>query len=166
MSGLQQFGVSIEADLLESFDQLVAQRGYATRSEARRDLIREPLVQSRISGPSEKAEVLGSLTLVYDHHARELTDQMADLQHRQPGMVISMLHVHLSHDDCLEVIVPRGKANDVRELADSRISLKGVKHGKPFITVPARQITGQHSSHDPHSNSQEIGSTPRSVRRR
>ena len=166
MSDLQRFGVSIEGDLLESFDQLVAQRGYATRSEALRDLIRESLVQSRISGPSEKAEVLGSLTLVYDHHAKELTDQMADIQHRRHGMVISVLHVHISHDDCLEVIVLRGKAIDVRELADSLISLKGVKHGKLFITVPARQITGQHSSHDHYPHKHAAPSSPRPVRRR
>lgn len=166
MSDLQRFGVSIEGDLLESFDQLVAQRGYTTRSEALRDLIRESLVQSRISGPSEKAEVLGSLTLVYDHHAKELTDQMADIQHRQHGMVISVLHVHISHDDCMEVIVLRGKANDVRELADSLISLKGVKHGKLFITVPARQITGQHSSHDHSPHKHVAHSSLRPVRRR
>lgn len=149
MSDLQRFGVSIEGDLLESFDRLVAQRGYATRSEALRDLIRDALVQSRISVSSEKAEVLGSLTLVYDHHAKELTDQMAALQHQRHGIVISVLHVHVSHDDCMEIIALRGKAQEVRELADSLISLKGVKHGKLFITVPAREISGTQASHAP-----------------
>lgn len=145
MSDLQRFGVSIESDLLESFDQLVAQRGYATRSEALRDLIRDALVQSRITESSEKADVLGSLTLIYDHHANELTSQMAEIQHHRHGMVVSVLHVHINHDDCMEVIVLRGKAREVRELADSLISLKGVKHGKLFVTVPGRQIAGRHS---------------------
>lgn len=151
MSDLQRFGVSIESDLLESFDQLVSKRGYATRSEALRDLIRDALVQSHVSASAEKKEVLGSLTLVYDHHANELTDQMADIQHRRHGMVVSVLHVHISQDDCMEVIVLRGKASEVRNLADSLISLKGVKHGKLFITVPGRQITNRHQPHDhPH----------------
>lgn len=151
MSSLIRFGVSIENDLLESFDQLVAQRGYATRSEALRDLIRDALVQSRVTASAEKADVLGSLTLVYDHHANELTDQMADIQHRRHGMVVSVLHVHVSRDDCMEVIVLRGKARDVREMADSLISLKGVKHGKLFITVPGQQIAAPHSTHN-HSH--------------
>ena len=153
MSDLQRFGVSIESDLLESFDQLVSQRGYATRSEALRDLIRDALVQSRVTALAEKQDVLGSLTLVYDHHAKELTDQMADIQHRRHGMVVSVLHVHISRDDCMEVIVLRGKASQVRELADSLISLKGVKHGKLFITVPGRQITDRQHTHDhPHQH--------------
>ncbi|MBS1788847.1 MAG: nickel-responsive transcriptional regulator NikR [Acidobacteria bacterium] len=165
MSDLQRFGVSIESDLLESFDQLVSQRGYATRSEALRDLIRDALVQSRVTASAEKQDVLGSLTLVYDHHAKELTDQMADIQHRRHGMVVSVLHVHISRDDCMEVIVLRGKASEVRELADSLISLKGVKHGKLFITVPGHQITDRKHTHE-HPHQHEPIPTKASPRRK
>lgn len=143
MSELQRFGVSVEDELLESFDRLVTARGYATRSEALRDLMRDALVQSRLEEQPKGADVLGSLTLVYDHHAHELTDKMAELQHDHHELVVSVLHVHLSHDDCMEVIVLRGASKQVRALSDSLLSLKGVKHGRLFVTVPAREITGR-----------------------
>jgi CopG family nickel-responsive transcriptional regulator len=142
MSELSRFGVSVEDELLKSFDRLVADRGYPTRSEALRDLMRDALVQSRLEGGRGSGEVLGSLTLVYDHHAHELIERMAELQHDHHGLVVSVLHVHVSHDDCMEVIVLRGQACDVRALADSLVSLKGVKHGKLFVTLPARAIVG------------------------
>lgn len=146
MSDLLRFGVSIESELLESFDGLVAAQGYATRSEALRDLIRDALVRSRIEAPQQSAEVLGSLSLVYDHHAHDLAHQMAGLQHDHHELVVSVLHVHISHDDCMEVIVLRGSAGEVRSLADSLVSLKGVKHGKLFVTLPSRDITGSTTS--------------------
>lgn len=154
MSVLLRFGVSIENDLLESFDRLVAERKYATRSEALRDLIRDALVQSRLEERAGDVEVLGTLTLVYDHHAHELSDQMAALQHDHHEMVISVLHVHISHDDCMEVIVLRGRTKAVRELADALLSLKGVKHGKLFTTLPAQIITdgARHSNTHTHSH--------------
>ena len=141
MSDVLRFGVSIESDLLESFDELVARQGYATRSEALRDLIRDALVKSRVEGQHEATEVLGSLTLVYDHHTHNLTDQMAEIQHDHHGIVVSVLHVHISHDDCMELIVLRGGAGEVRSLANSLLSLKGVKHGKLFVTIPSHEIT-------------------------
>lgn len=137
MSDVLRFGVSIEPSLLENFDRLVAARGYATRSEALRDLIRDALVQSHLEAQQPETEVLGSLTLVYDHHAHALAEQMAELQHQRPGMIVSVLHVHISHDDCLEVIVLRGEIGEVRTMADSLLSLKGVKHGKLFVTLPS-----------------------------
>ena len=146
MGDLLRFGVSIEDSLLESFDRLIAERGYATRSEALRDLIRDALVQSRLEASPKNTQVLGSLSLVYDHHAHDLTEQMNELQHDHHELVVSVLHVHVSHDDCMEVIVLRGTAGKVRQLADSLLSLKGVKHGKLFITVPAHTITN-HASH-------------------
>ncbi len=141
MSDVLRFGVSIENDLLENFDRLIANRGYATRSEALRDLIRDALVQSRLDAQSQETEVLGSLTLVYDHHAHDLTEQMTELQHASHELVVSVLHVHISHDDCMEVIVLRGQGGKVRTLADSLLSLKGVKHGKLFVTLPSNAIT-------------------------
>jgi CopG family nickel-responsive transcriptional regulator len=146
MSSLIRFGVSIENELLESFDGLSAERGYSNRSEAVRDLMRDALVQAHVKADPDKTEVIASLTLVYDHHARELTDKMASIQHDHHGLVISVLHVHISHDDCLELIAMQGKAGEVRHLADALLSLKGVKHGKLFITLPAKSIPKHHSA--------------------
>jgi CopG family nickel-responsive transcriptional regulator len=148
-----RFGVSIEERLLTSFDNLISRRGYATRSEALRDLIRDSLVQSRIEASQQKIEVIGSLTLVYDHHAHDLTKQMTEIQHAHEGLVISVLHVHISHDDCMEVIVLRGLGKEVSKLADSLLSLKGVKHGKLFVTLPSHlaaiEERGSHVHHHP-----------------
>jgi len=113
-------------------------------------------VRSRIEAQPQSADVLGSLTLVYDHHAHDLADQMAALQHAHHGLVVSVLHVHISHDDCMEVIVLRGAASGVRELADALLSLKGVKHGRLFVTLPAQHITGRKavaaSAHEHHNH--------------
>ncbi len=152
MSSLVRFGVSIEDELLESFDELSAERGYSNRSEAVRDLMRDALVQSRVKAQPEKTEVIASLTLVYDHHARELNDKMADIQHDHHGLVISVLHVHISHDDCMEVIAMQGKVGEVRHLADALLNLKGVKHGKLFTTLPAKSITTRHSAAHSHAH--------------
>jgi len=146
MSELLRFGVSAEDELLQSFDRLIANQGYATRSEALRDLMRDALVRSRLEEPPENAEILGSLTLVYDHHAHDLTERMAELQHDHHGLVISVLHVHVSHDDCMEVIVLRGPVREVRLLGEALLSLKGVKHGKLFVTLPSREITERKSA--------------------
>jgi len=155
MSDLIRFGVSVENELIENFDALVAERGYATRSEALRDLMREALVQSRLE-PKHDTEVLGSLTLVYDHHTTDLAKQMAERQHEHHDLVISVLHVHVTHDDCMEVIALRGKASQVRALANSLLSLKGVKHGKLFSTLPtigsSVPLTPNHHQHTHHHN--------------
>jgi CopG family transcriptional regulator, nickel-responsive regulator len=144
MQELVRFGVSAEADLINEFDRLVNERGYNNRSEALRDLMRDALVRSHIESETTDSEVLGSLTLVYDHHARELTEKMNELQHEHHELVVSAVHVHLSHHDCLEVIILRGQVNQVRLLANGLLSLKGVKHGDLFLTVPAGKI---HRSH-------------------
>lgn len=149
--GVLRFGVSIEEKLLNSFDSLISRREYATRSEALRDLIRASLVQSKLEISQQKIEVIGSLTLVYDHHAHDLTKRMTEIQHAHEGLVISVLHVHISHDDCMEVIVLRGKGEAVRQLADCLLSLKGVKHGKLFVTLPSHvTVIEDHSSHPHH----------------
>lgn len=144
MSELSRFGVSVEDELLKSFDQLISEQGYANRSEALRDLMRDALVKSSIENPAnDDDEVVGSLALVYDHHARDLSDKMNDLQHEYYNLIVSVLHVHISHDDCMEVIVLRGEIKNIRSVAESLLSLKGVEHGKLFVTLPARQITGK-----------------------
>ncbi|CAN5347150.1 nickel-responsive transcriptional regulator NikR [soil metagenome] len=165
MSEVLRFGVSIESDLLESFDQLVARQGYATRSESLRDLIRDALVRSRLEGQDAAGEVLGTLTLVYDHHAHELMDQMAELQHQHHGLVVSVLHVHINHDDCMEVIVLRGRTGEVRTLADGLLSLKGVKHGKLFVTLAARHITEHTASRRAHTHA-HAAAPPTRLRRK
>ncbi len=154
MSELSRFGVSVEDELLQSFDQLIANQGYANRSEALRDLMRDALVKSRIEESAETGEILGSLTLVYDHHAHELTEKMNNIQHDYHNFIVSVLHVHISHDDCMEVIVLRGEAREVRTLADSLLSLKGVKHGRLFVTLPARKIVEHKASLHSHRKHQ------------
>jgi len=152
MSELSRFGVSVEEELLQSFDQLIAGQGYVNRSEALRDLMRDALVKSRLEGSPENDEVLGSLTLVYDHHASELNDKMNELQHDHHNLVVSVLHVHVNHDDCMEVIVLRGAIREIRALSDGLLSLKGVKHGRLFVTLPAQQMVGRKATSNGHAH--------------
>lgn len=133
MGELSRIGVAIDSDLLEKFDQLIAKRGYTNRSEAFRDLIRDELVQLAWEMP--ESEVVGTVTLVYNHHVRQLGDRLTDIQHDHHHEVLSTLHVHLDHDHCLEVLAVKGKAAVVQKLADTLISTKGVKHGRLTITV-------------------------------
>jgi CopG family nickel-responsive transcriptional regulator len=132
MSELSRIGVAIDSDLLKRFDDLIASRGYTNRSEAFRDLIRDELVQKAWELPD--SIVVGTVTLVYNHHVRMLGDKLTDLQHAHYHHVLSTMHVHLDHDNCLEVLVVRGKASAVKSLADALISTKGVKHGRLTIT--------------------------------
>lgn len=134
MSELARIGVAIDSDLLDKFDELIARRGYANRSEAFRDLIREELIAQ--SWESPESLVIGTVTLVYDHHVRQLSDRLIDMQHDHHHLILSTLHVHLDHDNCLEVLVVKGKADHVRKIADALISTKGVKHGRLVITAP------------------------------
>lgn len=140
MSDITRFGVSIDQDLLETFDRLIAERGYATRSEALRDLIREALIQQKIELESG-TNALGSLTLVYDHHARNLSQEMAELQHDFHELILSVMHLHVSHDDCMEIIALRGVVSEIVKLANGLLSLKGIKNGKLFLTLPSSIIT-------------------------
>ena len=139
MSDIIRFGVSIDQDLLENYDRLIAERGYATRSEALRDLIRETLIQHKIETES-KIQALGSLTLVYDHHARNLSQEMGNFQHEFHEIILSVMHLHVSHDDCLEIIALRGIVSEIVALANGLLSLKGVKNGKLFLTLPSSYI--------------------------
>ena len=133
MSDLSRVGVAIDSDLLSKFDELIEKRGYTNRSEAFRDLIREELIEKTSESP--EASVVGTVTLVYDHHVRMLNEKLTDMQHDHHRSILSTLHVHLDHDNCLEVIVVRGKSGVVRKIADALISTKGVKHGRLTITT-------------------------------
>jgi CopG family transcriptional regulator, nickel-responsive regulator len=138
MSDLSRIGVAIDTNLLEKFDRLIAQRGYTNRSEAFRDLIRDALVEKSWESPDSL--VVGTVTLVYDHHVRLLSDKLTDIQHDFHRSILSTLHVHLDHDHCLEVLVVQGKASDVRKVADVLISTKGVKHGRLTITSSGAEL--------------------------
>ena len=127
-----RFGISIDDKLLESFDRLIEDKGYLNRSEAIRDLIRSALVEEKWEGGD--AETVGTVTLVYNHHVRDLSDKLTEQQHAHHDQVISALHVHLDAHNCLEVLVVRGKARDVKKIADELIGVKGVKHGKLVMT--------------------------------
>ena len=133
MSELSRIGVAIDSELLRKFDELIEQRGYTNRSEAFRDLIRDELVERAWEEP--EAAVVGTVTLVYDHHVRLLSERLTDLQHDFHHNILSTLHVHLDHDNCLEVLVVKGKARDVKKIADALIATKGVKHGRLTITT-------------------------------
>ncbi len=145
MSDIIRFGVSIEQRLLENFDRLIADRRYSTRSEALRDLIREALIQQKIETEDETL-ALGSLTLIYDHHAGNLLQEMAQLQHDFHSLILSVMHLHVSHDDCMEVIALHGKVAEIVQLANGLLSLKGIKNGKLFLTLPSSVIASSNSA--------------------
>ena len=138
MSELQRIGVAIDGDLLGKFDDLISRRGYTNRSEAFRDLIRADLVNDVAQQPSSR--IVGTITLLYDHHVRLLSEKLTSLQHEHHGNILSSLHVHLDHDNCLEVIVLRGRAAEIRTIADRLIAAKGVKHGKLTVTSLGQDI--------------------------
>jgi CopG family nickel-responsive transcriptional regulator len=123
---LQRFTVSLEDKLLGQFDRFIAAHQYGNRSEAVRDLIRKILVREEWKADKE---VVGVISLVYDHHQRQLQDKLTEIQHEFHHDVVSTTHIHLTHDDCLEVIIARGKASRVRGLADRLIALRGIKDG-------------------------------------
>ena len=133
MGKLSRIGVAIDSELLKRFDSLIAKRGYTNRSEAFRDLIRDDLIQTASESPDN--QVVGTLTLVYDHHVRQLSERLTGMQHEYHHNVLSTLHVHLDHDHCLEVLVLKGKASVVQRVADALIATKGVKHGRLTITT-------------------------------
>jgi CopG family nickel-responsive transcriptional regulator len=138
MSELIRFGVSMDSRLLSRFDQLIADKGYSNRSEAIRDLIRDELVEQ--SWDKEEGETVGTITLVYNHEMRALTEKLVEYQHQVHGAVISSLHVHLDKHNCLEVLVVRGKGREIKKVADRLIGTKGVKHGKLVTTTTGRDI--------------------------
>ncbi|MBK7395082.1 MAG: nickel-responsive transcriptional regulator NikR [Myxococcales bacterium] len=165
MSDLVRFGIAIDQELLERFDARVAAKGYENRSEAIRDLIRADLVE-QVDDPH--AQVTGTLTLVYDHHVRELSERLTDIQHELGHHVVSALHVHLDHDHCLEVVVMRGEASLLRNAADRITAEKGVMHGRLTLTgvpVPEASRADFHGpadhAHGPHGGHTHVVGTPR-----
>jgi CopG family nickel-responsive transcriptional regulator len=138
MGMLSRIGVAIDSGLLRKFDALIAKRGYTNRSEAFRDMIRDELVEEAWESPESR--VIGTVTLVYDHHVRLLNEKLTSLQHDFHHHILSTMHVHLDHDNCLEVLVVKGKASAVRKIADALLSTKGVKHGRLTITSSGAEL--------------------------
>ena len=138
MSELTRFGISLDSGLLDQFDKLIEKKGYKNRSEAIRDLIRDSLVnyESKESNP----ESVGTITLIYDHHLRDLSGKLINKQHEHFNQILSTMHLHLDHDNCLEVLALKGKAKDIQSIADKLIGTKGVKHGKLVITTTGKNL--------------------------
>ena len=140
MSEVVRFGISIDERLLEKFDQHIDDKGYSNRSEAVRDLIRSALVDEQWANDDQR-ELVGTVSLVYNHHTRELSDKLTEHQHSHHRNIISALHVHLDEHHCLEVVVIRGKAKEIRRLADELIGTKGVKHGKLMTSTTGEGLS-------------------------
>lgn len=145
MSTLIRTGISLEQDLLERFDKMIEQKGYGNRSEAIRDLLRNHFVEEDVA--VNKA-VVATLTLVYDHHQPKLSEQLIEAQHSYKGKVLATTHVHLDHNNCLEVIILKGRGMEVKRFADHLLSLRGVQHGKLVLTNTA--ASGNAAHHHQH----------------
>lgn len=135
-----RFTVSIPPELLATFDEVCASKGYGSRSEAVRDAIRDYLVAHNWTNDEGEGEVVGSVTLVYDHESRRLSDELVERQHRSHAHVLSSLHVHLDARNCMEVVVLRGSRKEVAALADELISLRGVKHGRLVCSTTGSEL--------------------------
>lgn len=135
---LTRFGISLDEELLGQFDDMIASRGWANRSEALRDLIRDALVRQEWEAGS--VETAGTITLVYSHETRELAETLNDIQHSHHDAVVSSMHIHLDEHKCLEVLVVRGQGKVIRAIADRLIGTRGVLHGSLSMTTTGRHI--------------------------
>lgn len=138
MAEIIRFGVSIDERLLDKFDNLIDEKGYSNRSEAIRDLIRNALVEDEWAQGNE--DTVGTVSLIYDHHTRDLADKLTEHQHSHHKEIVSALHVHLDVHHCLEVVVIKGKAKVIKRLAEELIGTKGVKHGKLMTTTTGKGL--------------------------
>ena len=125
---LARFSIAVPEDLLEAFYAHLSRTGGDNRSEAIRDLMRASLVADELRTP--EAEVIGSLTMIYDHHTGDLTRRLDEIQHDYTAEIVSTMHVHLDHHNCLEILALKGRGARVYELADRLLALRGVDHGE------------------------------------
>jgi CopG family nickel-responsive transcriptional regulator len=137
MAKVFRFGISLDKALLDKFDQLIKEKNYANRSEAFRDLIRQELVRKEWQ---QGKEIAGAINLIYDHHKRELVNKLMDIQHNYQKLIISTQHIHLDHNNCLEIIAVKGAPKEARKLADTLKSVKGVKHGTISMSSTGKAI--------------------------
>lgn len=138
MEKVERFSVSISRKLLKGFDALLKEKGYASRSEGIRDLIRDWLVADEWK--DARGEVVGSLTLLYDHEIRGISDRLTNMQHEYAFHVLASMHVHLDVHNCLEVLIISGRVKEIKKIADKLISSRGVKHGKLVMTTKGKGI--------------------------
>lgn len=150
MGVLSRIGIALDSDLLKRFDRSIRRRGYTNRSEAFRDLIRDRLVTEQTAAPD--ATVVGTVTLIYDHHTSGITEKLTEAQHEHHDLVVSTSHAHLDHNSCLEVLIVHGKSAQVAQFADHLIGLKGVQHGRLVMTVPAHSLTPPSEKAHKHSH--------------
>ena len=137
MKELARFGVSLEKELLDKFDKLIKRKNYPNRSEAFRDLIRQELISREWQAAGE---IAGAITLVYNHHRRELVNRLTDIQHNFSEIIISTQHIHLDHDNCLEIVALRGSPKRAQRLRDTLKAVKGVKHGTSSMSTTGAKI--------------------------
>ena len=140
MAGASQrrFSLSMAGDLVRQLDALVRQKGYPNRSQAVADMVRAQVVEHLAE--SGEREIAGTITLVYDHHRRNLQALLTEVQHDHPDLIVAALHVHLDHRNCMEVLAVRGRARAVRRLSDRLTAAKGVKHGRLTVTTTGRDF--------------------------
>lgn len=148
MAKLARFGISMERDLLHTFDHLITKKGYHNRSEAIRDMVREKFVEETVSSPNK--QIFGALVYIYDHRKRNLEKSLSSLQHEFFQNIISTTHVHIDHGNCLEMILFQGKTKVIKMLSEKLLSFKGVQHGKLTITIPVNHsfTNAQHHAHN------------------
>jgi len=139
MAKTERIGISLDRKLLSMFDGLIAQQGYQNRSEAIRDLIRRRLAEQELTKPDAKA--VAGLFLVYNHHATRLSQKLTDLQHNHLLQVVSSIHVHLDHENCLEIIILKGRVKDIQQISDKITSLKGIKLSRVNILTTGEKLT-------------------------
>jgi CopG family nickel-responsive transcriptional regulator len=144
MPQLSRTGVSLEDDLLKEFDRLIAKRSYANRSEAIRDLIREALLSEMVE---TNKPVVGTLTIVYDHHTPNLAQKLTEVQHHAGAMILAATHIHLDRHYCLEVIIMKGRGKDLQAVADGMLALRGVELGKLVLTNSGASLKRPAHSH-------------------
>ena len=137
MSELVRFGISLEKELLGKFDRLIRGKNYPNRSEAFRDLIRENLVKKEWM---DGEEVAGAITIVYNHHRRELVNKLTDIQHDFHELIVSSQHIHLDKDNCFEIIAVKGEPKKIEELTFKMKSTKGVKHGSLTMSTTGKNL--------------------------
>ncbi len=135
MEGVTRIGVSLEPDLLKQFDESISKKGYVSRSEAIRDLVRDSLAESEWKNDDEW--MAGTIVMVYDHTVTSVGDKLTDMQHDNPGLVSMSVHVHLDHDKCMEILICEGKLKDLKRFADEVTSIKGVLRGRLTMAAPS-----------------------------
>ena len=135
---VSRFSISLPPSLLQQLDGMATEKGYDNRSQAIADMIRAQLVEHRQKFGTE--EIAGTITLVYDHHKQHVQAALTDIQHDHHQVIVSSIHVHLDHDNCLEVLIVRGKADIIKKIANELTTAKGVKHGQLTVTTTGKDL--------------------------